>query len=521
MKKVIALLLALVMVLGLAACGGGESANTQPPQNNQNNGNSGTNDNPGGESSGDEGGLINFDEDPYEVAIQFVGPFEENSDIPAVEAALNEITLKKINCTVDIVPIFIGDLPTTTSLNVATGEKQDIVVAGLTSTMISLVSDDCLLPLDDLLAERGQAAMEMTKNVSEASKIDGVTYAVTGYPYAALAAGFVYNKTMADQYGIEMHDDMTMEELGAAGAILKENGMYLTTHGNSAQVQYKFYNGGDYFGSSAEFGGILDPANSTTIENVYAADRMREFWKTVKSWEDAGYLPPDQLTDTTTVQEMFQAQRIFGTATSYDPGQLASWVNDNFEVDVIRLNDPVISTGSVAEFQLAISAKCERPDKAMDLINLIYSDNDVVNLLMYGVEGQDYVAVEGTENVITRSGTENADGNKYSTPFSRFGSQIQMKVLAPMTDSYYDELETFEASAKKSLTFGYSFSGDAYSAQAGAIASVLAERLPALNAGTVDDVDKAVDDLVAALEKAGINDCITANQEALDAYLAG
>lgn len=510
MKKVLSLLLALVMVFSLAACSSGNDnpggGNTNPP---------GGNDNPGG----GEGGLINFDEDPYEVAIQLVGLFEENRDIADVEAALNKITLEKINCTVDIVPIFIGDLPTTTSLNVATGEKQDVVVAGLTSTMISLVADDCLLPLDDLLAERGQAAVAATKNVVEASKINGVTYAVSGYPYAALAAGFVYNKTMADEYGIDMHDFMTIDDLSAVGEKLKEHNVYLTTHGNSSQVQYKFYYGGDYFGSNAEFGGILDPANSTTIENVYGTQAMRDFWKTVKSWTDAGYLPPDQLTDTTTTQEYFASQKIFGTASSFDPGQLASWINPNFEAAVVQISDPIISTGSAAEFQLAISAKCARPDKAMDLINLIYSDPDVVNLLMYGVEGQHYVAVEGTENVITRAGTANEDGNGYSTVFSRFGSQMDRKVLAPMTDDYYDELETFEASAKKSLSFGYSFSGDGYSAQTGAIASVLAERLPALNAGKVDDVDKAVDDLVAALERAGINDTIAASQAALNAYL--
>ena len=42
-----------------------------------------------------------------------------------------------------------------------------------------------------------------------------------------------------------------------------------------------------------------------------------------------------------------------------------------------------------------------------------------------------------------------------------------------------------------------------------------------LNAGMVSDVDAAVDELVKALEKAGINDVIKANQEQLDAFLAG
>ena len=92
-------------------------------------------------------------DEPYEVSIQFVGLFEENRNIANVEAALNKITLEKIGCTVDIVPVFIGNLPSTTSLGVAGDEKLDIVVAGLTSPLDTMVKDELLLPLDELLAE--------------------------------------------------------------------------------------------------------------------------------------------------------------------------------------------------------------------------------------------------------------------------------------------------------------------------------------------------------------------------------
>ena len=71
-----------------------------------------------------------------------------------------------------------------------------------------------------------------------------------------------------------------------------------------------------------------------------------------------------------------------------------------------------------------------------------------------------------------------------------------------------------------SLTLGYTFDSDGFGAEAGAIAAVMAEKLPMLNAGMVSDVDTAADELVKALEQAGINDAIKANQEQLDAFLA-
>lgn len=474
-----------------------------------------------GEAGGkDSAGVeIDFDEEPYEVSIQFVGLFEENSNVENVEAALNEITLEKINCTVDIVPVFIGDLPTTTSMAIAGGEKMDIVAVGLTQAMDSMVPDGLLMELDDLLAERGPAVTAVTADVAEAQKINGVTYAVSGYPYAAMGSGFVYNKTFADQYGIEMHDGMTMEELGEVGETLKENGIYLTTFGNSTQMNYKFANTVDIFGDSAVYGALTDPANSTTIVNIYDSEEMRNYYKGVKAWADAGYLPSDQLTDTVGTQEYFSQQKIFGTYTAYTVNQIAEWLSPDFETGIIQVDDGLICTGTAREFMLGIASNCERPDKAMDLINLIYEDPEVCNLLQYGVEGTDYAAVDGTENVITYEGTDNADHNSYYAGFVHYGDPLKQKVVAPLDDNYYDDLVKYENSAKRSLCFGYSFDASDYSAEAGAISSKLQEMLPALNAGMVADVDAAVDELVAALEDAGINDVIEANQAQLDAYL--
>lgn len=527
-RKLLSILLTAVMIGTLLTGCGGDSGNAGSASGDSGNagstsgdtGNTGSPDQADAETS--ESGTVNidFDEEPYEVSIQFVGLFEENNNVENVEAALNEITLEKINCTVDITPIFIGDLSTTTSMAIAGDEKMDIVAVGLTQALGSMVPDGLLLELDDLIAERGADVAAVTANVAAAQKVNGVTYAVSGYPYAAFGSGFAYNKTLAEQYGIDMHDGMTMDELSEVGEILKENGVYLTTFGNSSTLNYKFAYPLDAFGDNAIYGGILDPVNSTTVENVYDSENLRNYFKSVKAWFEAGYLPGDQLTDTTTTQEYFSQQKIFGTYTSYTPNQIAVWLNPNFEAGIVQVSDAMISTSSAIEFMLGISSNCERPDKAMDLINLIYADEEVCNLLQYGIEGTDYVAVEGTENVITYDGSANEDHNSYYTAFSHFGDPLKQKAVAPLDDSYYDELIAFDSNAKKSLSFGYSFDASDYSAEAGAISAVLQEKLPMLNAGMVEDVDAAVDELVKALEDAGINDVIAANQQQLDAYLA-
>lgn len=74
-------------------------------------------------------------------------------------------------------------------------------------------------------------------------------------------------------------------------------------------------------------------------------------------------------------------------------------------------------------------------------------------------------------------------------------------------------------SSETSLAFGYSFNAEDFGTEAAAISSILAEKLPMLNVGEVDDVDAAVAELEAALEVAGIDSLVAANQEQLNAYL--
>lgn len=517
-KKLVSILTAgAVATMTLAGCGGSSNTATGEEETAL----AETSKDAAGSEEGTSEAAIDMSEEPYEIAVQFIGLNESNNDLEAVEAAINEITLEKINATVDLQPLFIGDMGTTTSMGIAGGEKMDIVTVGLVYAMSSAVKDGVLLELDDLIAERGSAISEVCSNVEAAQKINGKTYAVSGYPYPAVSGGFVYNKTVADKLGLDMHDGMTIDDLTAVGETLKENGMYLTSFSNSSQLNFKFMNSVDVYGASGDYGVVMDPSNDTTVENIFATDEFKHYCETVKTWFDNGYLPEDQMTDTTSVQQHFANQKVFGTSTAYTPDQIAVWTNPDFETGIISMGNPIIQTSFAQEMMLGIAATSERPDKCMDLINLIYSDADVANLFNYGIEGTDYVAVDGTDNVITYDGTANADHSGYYTSFMHFGNPTTRHIVAPLTDEYVNDLEAFNDSAVVSKAFGYAFDAEAYSTQAAGISAVLAEQLPLLNAGQVEDVDAAIEKLVADLQTAGIDEVIAANQEQLDAYLAG
>ncbi len=194
-RKVISLLLtAGLLGTMLTGCGGGSQGTA---------GDTGSSDASGTESGADSGDAQ--EGDPYTVAIQIVNVTTDQTDIEMVEEAINEITVPAINCKVDIQNIFIGDLPTTTSMNVVSGDKMDIVCVGRTQKIHDIADDGILLPLDDYL-QYAPAYVDLVKEYLEVGKVDGVQLTLPVHPYLARSSGFVYNKDMADEYGVSYWD---------------------------------------------------------------------------------------------------------------------------------------------------------------------------------------------------------------------------------------------------------------------------------------------------------------------------
>ncbi|MBR3401874.1 MAG: ABC transporter substrate-binding protein [Parasporobacterium sp.] len=451
-----------------------------------------------------------------EVYLQYTVFNTEQTGIQDVEEAINEISIPAIGVKVHITPVFIGDLPSETAYAIAGGEKIDIVNVGLTHDIMTMVSDGYLLPLDELLLERGPAVLKATEKVSDAQKIGGVTYAISQYPYAARCTGFLFNKKIAEENGIEMHNGMTLQELENAGKVLKNKDVYLTSLGLSAELSYQFFCPFEAFGEAANYGAILDPADNSRITNIYDSEELREYYRTIRRWFEAGYLPENQMLNEVSIIRLFNERRLFGIPTNVTADQLGGASPDR---DIVLLSDPMVTNSSVHEFMLGIASTCQNPEAAMDFINLIYENADLANLLNYGIEGVDYVKVPGASHVITTAGTANEDGSRYGSGFSRFGDPMMVYVKEPLTDDYYEELAAWETNARTSLSFGYSFDAEAFSVEARNIARILDEYLPILNVGMAQDVDAEMDALVAALQEAGIDEIIAANNEQLQEYL--
>ncbi len=516
-RRFVSSLLAAAMAATLLAGCGGDGGSKDGGDAPANGGGDAQTEQGGGDISTD----IDMEEEPYTVAIQVVTlPGTQIEGEAELEEAINAITVPEINCKIDLQFVWIDEIVNTTSMAVAGGEKIDLVHVATVNSLSSLVGSDILYDMntDNLLQNRGAKLVELMGDLMETGNVDGKQLAVPAQSMNANANGFAYNKTLTDKYNITVPEKGTMDDLekllydfkeATAGT---EDEKVMPFYVGQGQLNYLYWLVGyEGFGSECSYGAILD--GGTTIENIYASEMFEEFCLRAYKWRQDGLIGGDP-TDTNTAQSYANSGQLLTMVASINEKQRATYGAQNpDELGWCVLVEPRINTAAVTEYMWGIASNSERPDKAMDMLNLIYSNTEVANLIKYGREGINYEKV--SDKVIQVNGS-------YITLFYCGGNDREIYVESPAGDDYVEKREAMEAEATTSQILGYMFDDSQFQTESSVIYSTILEYLPTLQNGMCEseDATKAyVEEFVQKLEANGINDVIAANQQQLNAWL--
>lgn len=520
LKKVAVLTMASVLSL-MTACGNSDQNNVSGRGNSDSASTEENNDSQTEKSTDENVSAINFDEEPYTVAIQVVTlPGVANEGEEEREAAINDIILPAINCKIDIQEVWISEVSQTTSMKIASNEKMDLIHVATVQPISTMVGADMLYDMntDNLLQTHGQDLVNLFGDLIESGNVNGKQLAIPAQVFNASAKGFDYNKTMADKYGIEVPEFCTFDDLEKALYDIKDaDSSIYPFYVGSGQLNFMhwFY---DYesFGSEASYGVVMHPTESLKVENLFATEEFKNYCLRTYKWRKDGIMPGDP-TDSTTAQDYFGAEKLFvGGACNINESQKTSvGAKYDFEVGWSEMVKPVITNSNVTEYMWGIASSCERPDKAMDLLNYMYKDPRVCNIIKYGLEGVNYDFAEGSDKIVVSNGS-------YLEQFFIGGDTKEMLVFSPATDDYLEKCEQMEQEATVSPLLGYLFDDTDFQTESAIIYSTILEYLPGLQNGIYNSEEEtlaAIDEFNSKLESAGINDVIAANQEQLDEWV--
>lgn len=444
-------------------------------------------------------------------------------DLQAVEDAVSAITLPAINCTVKIENIPIADHATRISLMSAQNDQLDIINTGRTISLSELVADGALLPLDDLLNQYGTDLLDKADKLLEANLINNQTYAIPANLYCGGNSGFLYNQNMADKYGLNLSETVSIAEIESIASTLHTHGKYLLSQGdgsNNPVLLGTFFPAIVPVGSNMYANGVSVSGDSgTDIKNVFETEEYLEYCQMLRRWKENGWIPDDSLTSGLLVNQLFQNQEIFMTWLTVNPVEEAlQEKNYSFSVDMFATTSQTpLRTSQVQEDGWGISSTSKNPEKAMEFLNLMYSNSEISNLLMNGIEGQEYQKI--SDHIITYPEQVSANNIGYSRYFSVFGDFMDIYQWQPVTEDFYQELKDFQSQMTVSPLLGYTFDVTPVASEYTAVMRVLSEYLPPLECGMIADVEGAVKNMNVLLSDAGIGQIIQENQRQLDLWL--
>lgn len=460
-------------------------------------------------------------DETWECVVTWPSTGDTPEGFQAVEDAINEITVPKINVSVKLEPIYCYDLDSEQMLAVSSGDKLDLILE-LFNGNTSYVNSDALLPLDDLYEEYGDAIADVYGDSIEAGKVNGTLYSIpctsSGQSY-----GYIVRSDILEKYGYSTENrDVSMDEIEEIFAKVKagEGDNFYMIAGSNAFDNYMAL---DNLGQSGYSGGILclDSSDPLKIQNAYKTDEYKKYAETCYEWAQKGYISGDAVSNSQSNAENVATGKYFGFASSTGAGQ-DQWASNaaGYKMTCLTTRKAICSTSDCQTVMWSIASNCENPEKAMQLLNLMYEENDIGMLLSYGIEGEDYVVKEKGDDgnmIISYPEGEDSTTIPYYNMFGVWrGGQIAQ--FEPYTLDYFKEVDEAYKNINYSPAYGYVFDTTNVATQLSAVNAVVTQYAETINAG-VADPETTLGSLWKDLDSAGYQEVIDENQKQLDQYM--
>jgi len=431
----------------------------------------------------------------------------ENPDLKLVNDEVNKITQVKINATIKLKPIDFGNYEQKMNTIVASGEAFDLI---WTSNWLFKFDTNqkkgVFAPLDDLLNTVGKDLYAtMQEKFWNDAKQEGSIYAVPNFQISASRPSFVLQKRFVDKYNFDTHSIKKIEDLEPFLKTIKENEPGITPFGTTRG----FYSGLLY-GIDSKVPVYYDDKTYTVLPDI--TDELREYYKLVRSWYTKGYINEDAAT-------------LKSAADAYNKGTTAAWfdvtgkpgsevefkaADGGYDVVLVPLAQPVF-TGAASTMN-AISRTSKNPERAMMFLQLVNTDKELYNLLVYGIEGKHYTKLDDTYIKIDQ------DAGYFTNSDWVFGNVTNGYLPEGAPADKFEQTLKVNDEARVSPFSGFSFNSEPVKTEIANMQAVRDEYQASLGTGTLDP-EKYLPIYEEKLKKAGSDVVVAETQKQLDEWL--
>lgn len=326
-----------------------------------------------------------------------------------MNAAINKITEEKINTHVNVNYVALGDFISQVQFSISGGEQIDVLCLCVTSGVTTMHSNGMLMDVTELAQEYAPETLALLGNLTDTYKYDGKLYGFHTYRNFLSNGYVVMKKAILDELSLTekaqnlsswseyeeilaaVHEKVNgtgeYAVLGNLGNILGGTGIML--HGD------KFADIEVYDAVSDNTGTIY--VNSQNQAVLHQAEEGYEWGLSkVREWFDKGYVYPDSLYTDVDGDTLISQGVGFSQTLSCEYGvEVTKQGIYGFEVICAQYYTGNVKTSNLTGWGVGIPTTAEEPEAAMKFINELYTNPDIMNLLMRGEEGTDYELVDG------------------------------------------------------------------------------------------------------------------------------
>ena len=496
MKKIVSLLLAGLLTVGLLAGCSGDGDSTPTTKADQ--------------TTAATTKAPDVDPDPTDTPKEIptitwiqIGGGEPANLAEAVEI-MNEYTAEKIGVKIDLKFFSWGDWEKGTNNMLNTGEYFDIMFTN-TRHFTGHALQGKFMDIGPLLDTVPDLKAFMPEALWKAVTIRDSIYSVPTYKDSAMTQYFAYDKALVEKYDIDITAVKSLQDLDAVLRIIKageeaETGetMYplpLHKEGISAVLD-------TYFANNVRF----DDA-SGKVENIYERDEVVKDLELIHKWFEDGLINPDA----STLEEAPKYRAVF-VVQAFAGAEVNLTADRGYDIVIEPYSKTVYSTDSIQGSLNAISANSNYPEESLKYLELINTDNYLRNLFAYGVPDKEWK--DNGDGTITKlTDTWNAPAYSQATFF-------EMSPVAPNSPEQWTMVQAQNKSAIAHVILGFTLDDTNISTEFLNVNNIITARRPELLTGAYQgstaDYLKAMNDEMFA---AGLQTVLDETQAQVNTFL--
>ncbi len=467
MKKLLCLCLAAIMIFSFAGCGKKEASTDGP------------------------------------VTITWYLPGDKQADIASVMDKVNEISEKEIGVKVDVQFIDNSAYGERMKMMMASQTEMDIVFVGYCLRTDEVVKLGGLTDLTDMLPK---VAPKLYKElipdyVWQAAKVDGKIYAVPNIQILCQYSTLGFRKDLLDKYGYDK------EELAKSLDKLAE---YLQVIKDKEPDYIPMRQMWAYYEENME--GSNGPVYVTkdTGKVVFKAlAGGEEFYQRRHDWYERGFFRKDIDTNTDDAA-MYKAGKFAVVNCGWAPGVSAELTQTlGTEYVVASPWTPYMHTNTVVATENGISRTSKHPEEALKFLQLVNENDEVYNLLCYGIEGKHY-------NLDSNDRVEKVENSGYDPNASwKFGNTTHAYLFKYQDADVREKIVEANENAIKSKNLGLVYNTDAIQTELTQVNNTINQY--AIGYAT-KDISGAYKTLVSEIKKAGGDKVVAEYQRQVDEF---